>query len=230
MRLEGWRQHTDSRPSFETHASAPPMHAPQDEVGDQFDEPKGRHVQSARSSRGGPRHRRDLCHRRGRLYAAVADLADHQFRAGRIRDAAGVPDAGGDAGRRAVLARHPDRHPAVDAAARPRLQDAAGRPDAAPWRAAAGHRHHGAGDRHQGGGETVLQRRGFAVSLHRPHRRRRDRRPGGGAAKPWGSGPGDPGGDRPHRALEPYLGRSPDAGDGAESERWRASSACRWNA
>ncbi len=175
-------------------AKASPMHAPQDEAGDQLTSCKGRHVQSARSSRRGPRDRRDLCHRRGRVHPAVADLADHQFRAGRIRDAAGVPDAGGDAGRRAVLARRPDRHPAVDAAAGPRLQAAAGRPDAAPWRAAAGHRHHGAGDRHQGGGEAVLQRRGLAVSLHRPHRRRFGVRPGwyrcrASGCWPWRSWP-----------------------------------------
>src|SRR3954466_5688302 len=68
---------------------------------------RGTHVQSARSSRGRPCYRRDLCDCRGRLHAAVADLADHQFRPGRIRHAAGVPDAGGDAGRRAVLACDP---------------------------------------------------------------------------------------------------------------------------
>ena len=56
----------------------------------------------------------DLRPDRRRLHAAVADVADDQFRPGRIRHAAGVLHAGGDVSRRAVLARHPDRHRAVD--------------------------------------------------------------------------------------------------------------------
>ena len=44
---------------------------------------------------GGAGHGRDLRAGRARLHAALADLADHQFRSGRVRHAAGLPDAGG---------------------------------------------------------------------------------------------------------------------------------------
>ena len=43
-----------------------------------------------------PRDRGDLCPDRRRIYAAVADVADDQFRPGRIRHAAGVFHSGGD--------------------------------------------------------------------------------------------------------------------------------------
>ena len=47
-----------------------------------------------------PGDRRDLRARRGRLHAALADLADHQLRPGRVRHAAGLLRAGRDEVRR----------------------------------------------------------------------------------------------------------------------------------
>jgi hypothetical protein len=188
-----------------------------------FGEP---HVQPSRSPHRRSCHRGDLRDRRRRLHAAVADLTDHQFRAGRIRHAAGLPDAGGDACWRTVLAGDPDWHRAVAAAAGPRLQDAAGRSNATPWRAAAGDCDHGPGHRHQGSRQAILERRSLALSLDHSGRRYHDFRPRRRPAEHWRAGAGDPRRARPDNAAEPHLHRSPDAGCRAEPDRrahhWRA--------
>ena len=99
------------------------------------------------------------------------------------------------------------------------LQAAAGRSDAAPWRTAAGDRDHGAGDRYQGSGEAVLQRRSLAIPLDHARRRYLDPRTLGLAAKRRRAGVGGHRRRRAHRAAEPHLARSSDAGGGAESDR-----------
>ena len=60
----------------------------------------------------GPGDRRDLCAGGDRLHAALADVADHQLRAGRVRDGAGLLRADRhELFRPAVLAGGGARHP-----------------------------------------------------------------------------------------------------------------------
>ena len=104
------------------------------------------------SSHRRPRHGRDLRARRDRLHAGLADLADHQFRAGRVRHAAGLLRAGGDeVVRPAVLAGGAARRSPLSVLVfglvfktRHRRSDDQAR------RAAAGDLHHGAVDLHEG--------------------------------------------------------------------------------
>ena len=116
-----------------------------------------------------PGHGGDLRAGRGRLHPAVADVADDQLRAGRVRHGAGLLHAGCHAWRRC---RSGSRSSSACSCSRPDprllLQEAARRPDAAPRRAAAGHRHHRAGDLPEGGRQGGLRRRGAAVPLARP--------------------------------------------------------------
>ena len=92
----------------------------------------------------GPRDRRDLRAGRDRLRAALADVADHQLRPGRVRDDPGVLRARGDEVRRPAPSRWRSLvglH-RVDADPRPAVQAHRGRSDDPPRRAAAGHLHH----------------------------------------------------------------------------------------
>ena len=113
-----------------------------------------------------PRHRRDLRSGGDRLHAAVADLADHQFRAGRVRDGAGLLRAGRhDSGCGLPFSPAPwcwrslvsmlllgvvFRYAVVGPLIRQR-------------RAAAGHLDHRARHPPQGVGQGLLQRRGAAL-------------------------------------------------------------------
>ena len=123
--------------------------------------------------------RGDLRARRGRLHAAVADLADHQFRAGRVRHAAGVPRCW----RRCMPARRSGSRSLIGillvaAAARARLQAAAGRSDAAARRAAA--RRSRPWRWRSASRKAVKQffsAEASAVPVHRAGRRRLDPRP-----------------------------------------------------
>ena len=112
-------------------------------------------ISSALISIAGTGHGRDLCARRDRLHAAVADVADASTSR---RANSSCCRRSSMLLRQCMSARRSgsaiaDRHRAVDAAPRRRLQVAAGRPDAPARRAAAGDRDHGAVDRPQGSRE-----------------------------------------------------------------------------
>src|SRR6267154_2886314 len=106
-----------------------------------------------------PGHGSDLRPGGDRIYAAVADVPDHQLRSRRIRHAAGLLRAGGHAlSRHELLARAAPRLRPLAVPARLRVQEIPGRPAVAPRRIAAGDRDGGTGDPLQGIGEELLQR------------------------------------------------------------------------
>ncbi len=125
----------------------------------------------------GSRDRRDLCARRDRLHAALADLADDQFRPRRVRHGAGVLRARGhDGARLAVLAGGAVRDHLLARGARLRLQvsdrRSADRPEG---HAAAGHLDDRGGAAAEGRRQGILQRRRAALPDHPA--RYADRRP-----------------------------------------------------
>src|SRR5438445_9306683 len=106
-----------------------------------------------------PGDRRHLRAGRRRLRAAVADVADDQLRAGRVRDAACLLRPRGDEVRRLVV---PDgdagRLRRLASRARPAVQAAGGGSGDTPRRPAARHLDHRARDPDEGGREGVLRR------------------------------------------------------------------------
>ena len=178
----------------------------------------GGHGRFHPASRGGVRDRRNLRAGRDRLHAALADFADDQLRARRVRHAARVLHPDCDEDWRPVLGRGRDRHPGVGDRARRAVQAPAGRSDDPPRRVAARDRHHGARAVSQRSREGLLQRRGTAVPAARGRHQclvpRRHRR----AAEPDRAGDCARRGHRAAALSQSHADRPPHAGDRAEPD------------